>query len=160
MIGDLYSAQRIGEPLAAIPLMTTNGDSTILAATDGKISFLHFWLPGCEASSGAYKYLISPAEEHFKDDNQVEFVYVSHDNKPDRWLKNIQSGDFASESALNLNTPGTGHPFLKYYNIHRYPSYMVIDKDGNVINVGNVPNTPEELIEYLDSLKHQNLPTP
>ena len=156
LISSLYHSQRIGAPLASIPLTTLKGDSTILTSDDGKVRFIQFWLPGCQASERNYKRLLSPVIAHFKDDPQVEFVFISNDSLHERWLENVAAETYSSRNSLNLNAPGRTNPFLMYYHIHAFPEQMVIDSDGGVVNLGNIPKTPQALIDYLNSLKESD----
>ncbi|WPR77502.1 TlpA family protein disulfide reductase [Algoriphagus sp. NG3] len=153
LIRSLYHSQRIGAPIASIPLTNAEGDSVVLKGDDGKIRLIQFWLPGCQASASYYERLLSPVVSHFKGDPEVEFVFISNDNQHERWLKNISSEKYSSKVSINLNAPGKTHPFLMYYHIHAFPEQMVIGRDGGVTNLGNIPKTPQGLIEYLDSLK-------
>jgi hypothetical protein len=148
-LGRLYSAQRIGDRITSIPLTDREGNELSLTELEGKVLLISFWLPGCQASSEGYKSLIHPVEEYFKGNEGINFVYVSHDRNPDRWHQNIASGDYASFASLNLNAPYKDHPFLEYYNIRYFPSYMVVDAEGNVRNIGDIPKTPDGLIRYL-----------
>ncbi|WP_026970231.1 TlpA family protein disulfide reductase [Algoriphagus terrigena] len=148
-LGRLYSAQRIGERIASIPLTDREGNELSLTELEGKVLLVSFWLPGCQASSEGYKSLIHPVEEYFSGDDEISFVYVSHDSNLGRWSQNIASGDYATSQSLNLNASYQDHPFLDYYNIRYFPTYMVVDAQGNVQNIGNIPKTPDGLIQYL-----------
>ena len=92
--------------------------------------------------------------EHYQDDPEVEFVFISNDSDHNRWLENISAETYSDKEALNLNAPGRYHPYLKYYHMYAFPEQMVVDRAGGVVNLGNVPKTPEGLIQYLDSLKN------
>ncbi|SFT42171.1 hypothetical protein SAMN04489724_0683 [Algoriphagus locisalis] len=160
LVSALYHAQRIGEPLVEIPLMTVEGKPYILKQEPGKVRFIHFWLTGCEASSRQYQNLLAPVIDFYRNDPEVEFVFIASSRSEERWLEELRSGDYADGSSLNLNAPGTSHPFLAHYNIHAYPTRMVVGMDGTVASLGNIPRSPEGLIEYIESLKKENLLTP
>ena len=158
-ISRLASAQRIGDPLISVSLLDTSGKEYSLAEEEGKILLINFWLPGCQASSGMYQSLIRPVEEHFENDPEFQFVYVSHDADRQRWLSNIEEGEYSNPGSLNLNADGQPDAFLEYYNIHYFPTYMVVDREGKVRNIGNIPSTTAGLITYLESLKENSEPS-
>ncbi|WP_425637930.1 TlpA family protein disulfide reductase [Algoriphagus yeomjeoni] len=157
-INRLYSAQGIGQTISEIPLVDRQGNEISLNSLQGKTLLISFWLPGCQFSSNAYQSLIKPTEQYFTEDEDIEFVYISHDRLPERWNNNIESGNYSTEESLNLNAPGPPHPFMEYYNIRYFPTFMVVDKDGTVQNIGNIPDSSEELIHYLESINAESKP--
>jgi hypothetical protein len=158
-LGRLYSAQRIEEQITSLPLTDREGNKLSLSALQGKVLLVSFWLPGCQASSEGYKSLIRPVEDHLRSNDRVSFVYVSHDSDSVRWHQNISSGNYATPESLNLNADYPDHPFLRHYNIRYFPTYMVIDPRGAVQNIGNIPDTSEGLIRYLEAVIAQSYPS-
>ncbi|MEB2777485.1 hypothetical protein SYJ56_19375 [Algoriphagus sp. D3-2-R+10] len=159
LVSSLYNSQRIGAPLVDIPLISEDGEPYFLGAEPGKVKLIHFWLTGCEASARQYRYLLTPVIDHYQNNPQVEFVFIGNSTSEERWLEDLQSGNYADASSLNLNAQGQYHPFLVYYDIHAFPSRMVVGMDGTLANIGNIPKTPEGLIEYIESLKKGINPT-
>lgn len=100
----------------------------------GKTVFIHFWFTGCPACITLAKEL-SPIIEKLKSNPNIQFISVNVDRNREKWLKSLQSDQYANKNELNLYTSdlGSDHPFLKYYNFKSFPSILIIDAFGNVI---------------------------
>jgi hypothetical protein len=151
-IRQLALSQKIGSPISDIPLTDSKGQEVSLTNLKGKILLMDFWFTGCQACVLFYRDYLTPIEHHFSGDERLMIVSISADKDRDKWAKSISSGKYTSEHALNLLTEGMDHPFLNMYQIHYYPTQMLVDSDGNVVRIGNFPDSPEELIVLIESM--------
>lgn len=156
----LYAAQRIGGPISELPLVDVNGEEVSLRDLKGKTLFISFWLPGCQASSGAYEALIKPVQDALAEVEDLQFLYVSRDKNPERFAQNVKSGVYSDPNSLNLNAPGETNPFMDHYRIQAFPTFMIVDDQGYVQNIGNIPDKVQELSDYLRSFSKTHSSTP
>ncbi|MCH7410689.1 TlpA family protein disulfide reductase [Belliella sp. DSM 111904] len=145
----LFNSQQEGKLFLDVSLSSLENNETRLSAYKDKVVMLDFWFTGCQACILFYQDHLSKVEEHFKDNDDVLIVSISADKSFEQWQKSVASGKYTSQDVINLNTGGFKHELLLYYNIHAYPTQMLLDRAGNVAKVGNFPSTAEGLIELI-----------
>jgi len=122
----------------------------------GKVVVLDFWFTGCDWCTTFYKDVISKAEEKYSGDPRVVFVTISTDRDKYKWLSSINSGRYTSNRAINLYTNGQGstHPGIRYYTIIKYPSFIIINKKGDVelFNTEELRFSGSKMIEKIAEL--------
>lgn len=123
-----------GSPVYDFHLPNEKGQIVKMKDFIGKVVVVDFWFTGCDWCTTFYKDVISKVEEKYSEDKRVLFVTISTDRDKDKWLNSIQSGRYTSNKAINLYTDGQGsaHPGIKHYTIFKFPSFMIINRQGNV----------------------------
>jgi hypothetical protein len=84
----------------------------------------------------------------------IQFVSISVDTDIDKWKQSIKKHDF---DGLHLSEPEAFAGLIAiYFKILWVPHYIIIDKNGNIINPdAPSPNDPE-LKKQLDNLLKAN----
>ena len=80
----------------------------------------------------------------------INFIYISIDESPSAWKKAIKQIGLGEENYLLPK--GNESEFAKKFKIQSIPRYMIISKDGKVIN-DNAPRPSDpKLKEIFDEL--------
>jgi len=138
-----------GQPAVDFSFKTLDGKEMKLSDLKGKVVYMDFWASWCGPCKGEMPYA-KKIKEHFKDNENVVFLYVSIDDKEDAWKRGI---DNLSISGMHTRTPGWSGEIAQLYKIQSVPSYFLIDKKGNFV----VPKTPrpsqtDEVIRLIEGL--------
>ncbi|AZA54551.1 TlpA family protein disulfide reductase [Chryseobacterium sp. G0201] len=149
----LYDASKIGSKAYNFALKDTKGNVVKLSDFKGKIVFIDFWYTGCSSCSKFYTAHLSKVEAHYKDDPNFVFLSISCDKDLSKWHKSINEGLYTSKHTLNLYTNGQGsnHPILSEYGVYGYPSQVLIDRKGKIIQRANLYVPYEKLVPIIDS---------
>jgi thiol-disulfide isomerase/thioredoxin len=128
-------------------------DKTVkLSDFKGKVVFLDFYYNGCAPCRFYYQQVVSKVKEAYKDNPNIVFIAVSIDKTREKWLQGVESEQYSSFRAVNINTGGVGsnHPIVREYAVRGYPTPILIDKNGNIFN-----RNAKELRNSIESLKNQ-----
>jgi cytochrome oxidase Cu insertion factor (SCO1/SenC/PrrC family) len=136
-------------------LTDREGEIVQLEDLKGKVILMDFWFTGCSGCNHYFKETLSKVEEEIRDLEDILFLSVSVDRTFDKWNEGISSNLYTSEHALNLYTNGKGvnHELIKYYSIRKYPSILIIDKNGKLhaIYRDSLPNE-KSIVKTLTNL--------
>lgn len=131
-----------GMPAPPIEAMTVDGKPFSLNGLRGKYVAIDVWATWC----GPCKQQ-SPLFEKFaikyKNEN-IQFVAVSIDQKPDDWLMEAKHKSASVLQVLPNDLPG----FDDSYNIQTVPRFMLIDPEGNFVN-SDMPYPNDKVFEKL-----------
>lgn len=109
-------------------LSDLNGKKVSLHDFKGKIVYLDFWASWCGPCRAEIPYAKKLEEQfHGKD---VVFLCVSIDQNPDSWRKAITDNDI--KGVHLIVTPDSNVPHA--YNIKGIPRYVIIDKEGKIVD--------------------------
>lgn len=110
------------------------GKVVTLSSCKGKVVVLDFWYTGCGNCIKLAPYL-ARVEQYFKG-YPVVFCSICIDTDKNKWIESVNSGRYTSPQINNLYTDGKGltHPVCTYYNIDAYPTLIIIDKQGRLLN--------------------------
>ncbi|GAB3219520.1 hypothetical protein GCM10027454_09250 [Algoriphagus aestuariicola] len=126
-------------------------------ALEGKTLLIHFWISGCKFCLYDYQTVMRELSATYADDDQVQIVTVNADASPDTWRKSLATGDYTSESALNLWVPkGTG--LLKSHRIHSFPQKLLVSPDGHIQLQTINHQSVDELSTKLESMRPASTP--
>ncbi len=126
---------------------TVQDFQAVIANYKGKIALLDFWASWCSPCREEMPYF-DLLKKAYKGKN-IAFVSISSDAKINDWLK--ASKEEALENANNfllLNFDRS--PFVKQYSINSIPRYMLIGKDGKIINADAPRPSDPKLKELID----------
>jgi len=140
-----------GQPAPDFTCMTPTGKSVSLQSLKGKIVYIDVWATWCGPCLRELPYLEKLQEE--TKSNDIVFVSVSIDQDKNAWetmvkSKNMKGTQLYAENAWNA-------PIVANYFIQGIPRFILIGKDGNIIN-SNAPRPSssdirKELSEALGS---------
>ena len=159
-IGEI--TERTPEEIAAIrdyaPAFSFNsieGNRVSLADLKGKYVFVDIWATWCGPCLQQLP-AMKELEEKYRDAG-IEFVSISVDNDSDKakWQKMVQEKEMAGIQLF----AGRGSSFHQDYKISTIPKFLIIGKEGEIINEN--PPRPmdyatgklnQELISIIDNL--------
>jgi thiol-disulfide isomerase/thioredoxin len=126
----------------------TKIDGTEIKLSDfkGKIVFIDTWATWCGPCISQRPNVIKLAEK-YKNNPNIVFLMVSIDNSIDRW-KNFVSKTNENSYGIEVNIPdGMSSEFSDKYLIKAIPKYILIDKDGIIVDSNlSEPSTETELL--------------
>lgn len=143
----------IGKPAPTFKLATLEGKKLSLEELKGKIVYVDFWASWCrpclEEMPSAKK-----VKEHFKDQPDVAFVYISIDDDENSWRKMVEKQEI---EGIHLYSQGWESEIAQTYVIQGIPRYVLIDREGKLIDANmsrpSDPATIKRIEEALASTK-------
>ncbi len=66
---------------------------------------------------------------------EVVFLYLCNHSTDKSWKNIIKEYGLTSKSSVHYNLPDKQQSAIeKYLGVHSFPTYMLIDKEGNIVN--------------------------
>ncbi|MGS2741914.1 TlpA family protein disulfide reductase [Sinomicrobium sp. M5D2P17] len=151
-ISEPYLLTRNGEMAYDFEAEQINGESIKLSDFSGSIVFIDVWTTWCGPCKKQRPEVMAMAEK-YKDNPEVKVLMISVDNSKKAWDDYIrkQPGDFGTELYAEGGFKGD---FVYNYSIHYVPRYMVIDKDGTIIN--SRVEEASDAIDIIETLMAEN----
>lgn len=98
----------------------------------GKVVFIDVWATWCAPCLDARPKVIDIAKK-FEDDPNFEVLLVSVDDSKEKWLNFLNDNTETSVSNLFIQG-GMKKDFGRQFNINYIPNYILIDKQGLIVN--------------------------
>ncbi|MDI1234929.1 MAG: TlpA disulfide reductase family protein [bacterium] len=120
-----------GRPAPEFVLLDAEGKQVALSSLKGKVVYIDFWATWCAPclSEMPNSHKLS---EKFKDNKDVVFLYVNVRDDEENWKKFIAKGTLQGVNLFANETQSS--ELYKVYNFKGIPHYVLIDKNGNLIN--------------------------
>jgi thiol-disulfide isomerase/thioredoxin len=116
-------------------LKNDKGQSVSLSDFKGKVVYIDFWGVGCGPCIYDIKNHVPKLHEHYKN-KDVVFLNICVDSKDKEWKEALEKHKL---DGVNMIAEGwTNHPVCKAYNVSGIPHYILIDKNGKMVN-NNAP---------------------
>lgn len=133
------------EPLAEI----TDGEQLfrkIIEPYKGKVIYLDIWGTWCGPCKDMMQYTGNIKKLFAGKD--VVFLYLCNHSSDKSWKNIIKEYGLTSKSSIHYNLPEKQQSAIEnYLGIHSFPTYMLIDKQGNIVNrAAPRPSMPDELL--------------
>ena len=118
----------------------------------GRLILLDVWGTWC----GPCKEALSHSKEEFerlKDYNLV-YLYLANRSSDESWKNVIKEYDLMGDDIVHYNLPADQQSAIEnFLNVHAFPTYKLIDRDGTVLDVNADPRNLEGLARLLEKLK-------
>ena len=114
----------------------------------GRVVFIDLWATWCGPCCAEIPY-IEKLVERFKNDGRIRFVSVSVDSNKEAWLKKLETDKPAWKQFLRED-------FCTLYGISGIPRFILIGRDGKIID----PNAPRPSSDGIISYLEEQLATP
>lgn len=123
-----------GNPAPDFALVDMNGKSVSLSSLKGKVVFIDFWATWCKPCIAEMP-VTHKLMEKFKDRADVVFMNVNVDDNKEKWKNFV---DKEKMSGTNLHADKKQSDDLhKSYNFNGIPHFVIIDKQGKLIDVNS-----------------------
>ncbi len=141
----------------AFTLKDVNSKEVSLSDFKGKVVYIDFWGVGCGPCIYDIKNYAAKLHEKYME-KDVAFVNICVDADQKEWKENVKKLNL---DGINLLAEGwTNHPVCGAYNVNGVPHYVLIDKDGKMVDnnadgpgmlLGRENNQLDKLLKSHDS---------
>ena len=141
-----------GQPAPNFSFEDYSGNKRHSRELVGKIVFIHVWSSTNQASMNVWK-AAKEIYTKYKDRQDLVFLFLSIDDDKEAWEKAIREHKLFEEIHAISFPHAFNSDFARKYAIQYLPSYLLIDKSGNIIsNRVPRPSQLEKLVPLLDKL--------
>jgi thiol-disulfide isomerase/thioredoxin len=138
----------IGKSAYDFTLPDTKGKMVNMKDFKGKVVLIDVWATWCGPCKAQFPFL-KEVEESYHGNDDIVFVGISLDNEKDKqkWLTMIKDKELAGIQLLD----NVGKSFARKYLINAIPRFLLIDKQGNWVEVRcPLPENKDRLKAYID----------
>ena len=134
-------------------LMSPDGKKTnlnkLLNSLKGKVVYVDFWASWCRPCCAE----MEPAAElrERMKGKDIEFIYLSKDEDHSKMCESLDKLKLTGCKVYRILNPKAAK-FMYEYNIQLIPRYMIIDKNGKIVNDNAPRPSAEETIYLLNEL--------
>ena len=118
----------------------------------GRLVLLDIWGTWC----GPCKLALSHSQEEYerlKDYNLV-YLYLANRSPEDGWKNVIKEYNVTGENVVHYNLPAYQQSAVEHFlQVHSFPTYKLIDRNGKVLDVNADPRDLEALARLLEQMK-------
>ena len=126
-------------------LKDIKGNTVSLSQLKGKLIYIDIWATWCLPCIKEIPSL-KKMEEHFKD-KDILFVSICKSDSKERWEKMVKEKDLGG---IQLFAPNENISFFKDYLIQGIPRFILIDKEGKIIDGNSKRPSDPKLIEEIE----------
>ena len=125
-----------------------NGGTTSLDDFKGKVTYIDIWATWCLPCRGEIPALKELEKKfHGKD---VAFVSISIDQNKDEWKEFVKSEDLKGVQLFAENAFES--QFIQDYGIRQIPTFIIINKEGKIVNADAPRPSSDEITGLLEGL--------
>lgn len=123
----------------------------LISPYKGKIIYVDFWGTWCGPCKMQMKYVADIKKQFVGKD--VIFMYFANNSPEEGWKNVIKSYSLTGENIVQYRLPDQQQGMLeRRFGIHAYPTYLTIDRDGNVVDTNPPrPSQKGQTVDYLNS---------
>jgi thiol-disulfide isomerase/thioredoxin len=127
-----FYASQNGQVAYAFEAQDKSGDLFNFQDLKGKVVFIDVWATWCGPCI-THRQRVLEFSEKYKNNHNVEILMLSVDSSKDKWLSFLEKENKDSGENLFIEN-GMRTKFGDSYNIKSIPRYILIGKDGKIIN--------------------------
>ena len=144
---DKWDITSVGRPSPDFEGVDINGKSYSLKDFKGKYLYIDLWATWCGPCQKELPFL-KELESKFEGKN-ITFLSLSIDHKKEKWDEKVNSGDLTGTQLLI----GRGSSFQNAYGIEGIPHFILLDKEGIIINNDMTRPSSEDTEKILNALE-------
>ena len=118
----------------------------------GKIILLDIWGTWCSPCKKA----LSHSQEEYKrlKDYDLVYLYLANNSPEEAWQNIIKEYEVLGDNVVHYNLPQDQQQAIEnFVKITGYPTFKLIDREGNLLDVNADPRNLEALARLLDKMK-------
>ncbi|MBQ6191136.1 MAG: thioredoxin family protein [Bacteroidaceae bacterium] len=118
----------------------------------GKIILLDIWGTWC----GPCKDALSRSQAEYKrlKDYDLVYLYLANNSSEESWKNVIKMYDVTGDNVVHYNLPKPQQSAIEHFiGVTAFPTYKLIDREGNVLDVNADPRDLEGLARLLEQMK-------
>jgi peroxiredoxin len=139
----LPEAVKTGDSFVDISLSTPDGKTESLSGNLGKITLLEFWNSSCKACRAEHSQMRMLFAKYQK--SGLNIIGISTDNNLNDWISAIKHDTVTWLNISDLK--GLTSKSAMIYGIKGYPTLILIDEKGKIIDVNHSIQTSEILLK-------------
>lgn len=143
---DKWNRSKPGKPSPDFKAVDVDGKVWTLADFRGKYVYIDMWATWCNPCKKELPYL-KELEKKFEG-AQIVFLGLSTDGDKDKWEQMVRSGAMCGVQ-LHL---GPRSSFQQAYNIKGIPRFILLDKEGKIINNDMSRPSSDDTVRILEAL--------
>lgn len=130
-------------------LSDVDGNKVSLSDFKGKVVYIDFWATWCGACVEEIPYS-KRLNETFKGNPNIVFVNISFDQDINKWKKKVKSKKLLGVQLISPE--GSSSLVMRDYNVRYIPMFVLIGKDGKIIDAQTKKPSDEGTVEYLNKV--------
>ena len=118
----------------------------------GKLILLDIWGTWC----GPCKEALSHSQEEYErlKDFDLVYLYLANRSDDESWKNVIKEYNLVGDNVVHYNLPESQQSAIEnFLQVHSFPTYKLIDRDGFVLDVNADPRELEGLARMLEQIK-------
>ena len=120
----------------------------------GKLILLDIWGTWC----GPCKEALSHSQEEYErlKDFDLVYLYLANSSDNESWKNVIKEYNIVGDNVVHYNLPESQQSAIEnFLQVHSFPTYKLIDRDGSVLDVNADPRNLEGLARMLEQIKSE-----
>ncbi len=118
----------------------------------GKLILLDIWGTWC----GPCKEALSHSQKEYErlKEYDLVFLYLANNSSDEAWKNVIKEYEVTGDNVVHYNLPRAQQNAVEnFLQVHAFPTYKLIDRNGNVLDVNADPRNLDGLARLLESMK-------